>query len=326
MVEGPNAAAEAARLIDEGDRSSALVIPADFSERIASGGRGKLVFHRNPGRTNPQATRATLDRVLARMNIELTAVDAAVAAHSELWGEPSPTAEGRISSRLEGTLAQAWAEPHLSVQFERLGRPTGSDVPEMGFQHSSPAITLMYVLLNGLMLSVVLVEERRLRTLSRLFTAPVRRSQLIAANLIWRFVVAALQSTILVVIGSVAFRVDWGDSALALAAVLAAFAASVAGLSVLIGSLARTTRQAHSAALVVSLSMSAIGGLWWPLEVTPETYQTVGHLAPTAWAMDALHDLVSRGDVLAGVLPEVWVLLGFAAVFSVAATLAFRPE
>ncbi|MBD3348951.1 MAG: ABC transporter permease subunit [Candidatus Eisenbacteria bacterium] len=326
MLEGPDAGEEARRLVDEGERSSALVIPPDFSARLASGERVALLFHRNPDRTNPQATRRTLDRIVARLNVEALAAEGATEAYSLLWGDPTPGTVRRLSVGVEQFVRESWETPPLTVSVERLGRSEPSDVPAMGFQHSSPAIALMYVLLNGLMFSIMLVEERRFRTLNRLFTAPVRRASVITANFLWRFVVAMFQASVLVVIGALVFGVDWGGSPGGLVAVFAAFGAAVSGLSVLLGSVARTTRQAQSAALVLALSMSALGGLWWPLEITPRAYQIAGHVVPTGWAMDAMHALVSRGHGLPEVLPEVWTLLAFAAAFSVAATLAFRSE
>jgi ABC-2 type transport system permease protein len=176
------------------------------------------------------------------------------------------------------------------------------------------------------MLSSMLVDERREKTLARLLSAPVRRSEIVVANLAWRFAVGTLQLWFLIGFGALVFGVDWGDSPLALVLVGAAYVTAVAGLSVLIGSLSKSSRLAETLSLALSLTMCALGGLWWPLEVTPKAYQTVGHLVPTGWAMDAMHNLTSRGYSLAGIAPQILMLLLFAAVFSAAAVAAFRYE
>jgi ABC-type multidrug transport system permease subunit len=49
-------------------------------------------------------------------------------------------------------------------------------------------------------------------------------------------------------------------------------------------------------------------------------------MVPTGWAMDAMNNLISRGYPVAGVLPQVFVLFGFAAVFCAAAVAAFRNQ
>ncbi len=325
-IDGADAGDTALELVQKGDRSAALVIPPDYSERLARRERVTLTFHRNPERMNPYVTRQAIDEVLTRLRAEGTAGIGARTAYAELRGEPPPELAERLSSRASAYVAENWDPPSVTVAAERLGRTAGSDVPSMGFNHSSPAMALMYVLLNGLMMSIALVDERRERTLARLFTTPVARSSIIVANLGWRFVIGMLQMWILIAFGGLALGVDWGDSPVGLVLVTVTYVAAVAGLSVLLGSISRSSRQAQSAALVLSLTMCALGGLWWPLEITPKLYQAAGHAVPTGWAMDAMHNLVSRGYSLAGVAPQALVLALFAIGFTVAATLTFRHE
>lgn len=313
-------------LVADGERSSALIIPAGFSDSLAAGRQAVLEFVRNPERLNPHKTREAIDRVVARMNVSVSAGDLVVDARTALRGKPSDDRARALRDSARGFVDRAWSTPPVTVSAETLGRTGSSDGPVMGFAHASPAMALMFILLNGLMMSSVLVEERRERTLRRLFTTPTRRSQIIVANLVWRFLVGAGQLIFLIILGRLLFGVDWGAAPLGLAAVGAAYIAAVAGLSVLIGSWARNSRQAESLSLLLALSMCALGGLWWPLEITPRGYQIVGHMVPTGWAMDALHDIVSRGYGLAAVSDAALVLAGFAAAFTVAAALSFRPE
>lgn len=326
MLEGDAADEDAQLLVADGDRSAALVIPRDYSEKLTAQDPVELTFHRNPERMNPLVTRQAVERVIAKLNAEELAARAIVDAHVAVRGTPSPEKELELARAMRAFVSEELESPSMTVAVEGLGRPARSEAPDMSFQHSSPAMALMFVLLNGLILSSMLVTERREKTLARLLTAPVRRSEIVIANLAWRFVVGTLQLWFLIGFGALAFGVDWGDSMLALALVGAAYVAAVAGLSVLIGSLSRSSRRAETLSLALSLTMCALGGLWWPLEVTPEVYQTVGHLIPTGWAMDAMHNLMSRGYSLAGVMPQVLVLLGFAVGFSAAAVAAFRYE
>ena len=326
MLEGMRADEKARLLVEDGDRSAALVIPSDYSEKLAVQEEAKLTFHRNPERMNPLVTRQAVARVVAKLNAEELAGRAIVDAHEAVRGTLSAERELELVRSIRAFVSEELAATTMTASVEKLGRSERSGIPDMGFQHSSPAMALMFVLLNGLMLSSVLVTERREKTLSRLLAAPVRRSEIVIANLAWRFIVGTVQLWFLIGFGALVFGVDWGDSMLALALVGVAYVAAVAGLSVLIGSLSRNSKRAETLSMTLSLSMCALGGLWWPLEITPKTFQTVGHLIPTGWAMDAMHNLVSRGYSLAGVTPQVLVLFGFAVVFSTAAVAAFRYE
>lgn len=88
-----------------------------------------------------------------------------------------------------------------------------------------------------------------------------------------------------------------------------------ASLGVLIGSLVVNEDKTIGLCVLASMVMAALGGCWWPMEIVPETMKIIGHLFPTAWAMDSLHQLISFG----GGLQTVLVPLGVLALFAVMA-------
>jgi ABC-2 type transport system permease protein len=51
-----------------------------------------------------------------------------------------------------------------------------------------------------------------------------------------------------------------------------------------------------------------------PLEIFPSTARTIAHITPHAWANDAFSKLLAHGGDLINVLPQIAVLLGFAAL------------
>ena len=57
--------------------------------------------------------------------------------------------------------------------------------------------------------------------------------------------------------------------------------------------MARTEAQAVGLGLLFANGLAALGGCWWPIEVTPDWMQFVQKLTPTGWTMDALHKLIS---------------------------------
>ena len=70
---------------------------------------------------------------------------------------------------------------------------------------------------------------------------------------------------------------------------------------------------------LLSMVMAAMGGCWWPIEFMPDTARMIGHAFPTAWAMDAMHQLISFGGGWAQIAQELGVLAGFAGVATFAA-------
>jgi len=70
--------------------------------------------------------------------------------------------------------------------------------------------------------------------------------------------------------------------------------------------------------------MAALGGCWWPIEITPEWVQKLALAVPSGWAMDAVHKLVSFGAGPAAVLPHLIVLSAAALAAGWAAARTFR--
>lgn len=82
--------------------------------------------------------------------------------------------------------------------------------------------------------------------------------------------------------------------------------AVVAGM--LLGNFARSDGQAVGIGVLASNVLAALGGCWWPIEVTPGWAQKVALALPTGWAMDALHKLISFGAPPVSVLPHLAAL------------------
>ena len=100
---------------------------------------------------------------------------------------------------------------------------------------------------------------------------------------------------------------------------LAAWAAFCASAGLLLGSLARTEAQAVGLGLLIANALAALGGCWWPIEITPDWMQSVQMLTPTGWTMDALHKLISfEAGAVAAVPNVVTLVLGALAVGALA--------
>ena len=77
---------------------------------------------------------------------------------------------------------------------------------------------------------------------------------------------------------------------------------------------------------LLGISLAALGGAWWALEVVPELMRTVGHISPVAWAMDRYISLIFENGGLGTVYPSILVLLAAAAVFFVFGVRRFRYD
>jgi ABC-type multidrug transport system permease subunit len=76
--------------------------------------------------------------------------------------------------------------------------------------------------------------------------------------------------------------------------------------------------------VLASNVLAALGGCWWPIEVTPDWMQRLALFLPTGWAMDALHKLVNFGAPPTAVLPHLAVMIAASVVAAGLSARVFR--
>jgi len=162
--------------------------------------------------------------------------------------------------------------------------------------------------------------------LRRLASAPMTRTEVVAGKWGGRMVLAALQIGSAVVVGTLVFKMRWGPDVAMIIVVLAAWAAFCASAGLLLGSLAKTEGQASGLGVLFANVLAALGGCWWPIEVTPGWMQGLQKLMPTGWTMDALHKLISFEAGAISAVPNVAALLVGALVVTILAINRFKYE
>jgi len=196
-----------------------------------------------------------------------------------------------------------------------------------GFQQAVPGILVMFTLLVLLTSSgTMLVQERKQGLLRRLASTPISKAELIAGKWDGRMVLATVQIMVALVVGTFLFHMDWGPNPGMVILVLLAWGGFCASAGLWLGTVANTEAQAGGLGVLAANALAALGGCWWPIEITPAWMQFVQKLLPTGWTMDALHKLISFQSGAASVIPNIAMLLVAAAVFGWLAVRRFRHE
>ena len=157
---------------------------------------------------------------------------------------------------------------------------------------------VMIVAIGG---SESLTREKQQGTLARLAVTTISQGEIIAGKLLHLGLVGFVQACVLLAAGEAIgrfhlFNIDfsWGPNWWVVVLFTLPYAFTVAGLTLLMGGLFRTTQQAESLAWLVGMVFSAMGGCWWPAEIMPRGAQIAAHLFPTYWSMQAP---ARRGDL-----------------------------
>lgn len=303
-----------------------LKIPAGFSEGLIAGETVSVTLHTMPTTSASQAVEQYVNAAVSRLGGAVLVAELGLRQARETGSLDSPAAEAAYFSRiLEGTLAAAENPPVTSdLRWAGEGVVSVARDGATSAEQASAGQIVTWVQITLLAAAEVFVNERESGTLRRLLVSPSPRFLTLGGKMASRLVLGLIQMAVLFLGGALLFGVHWGRDPLALAVVSLAFALSTTALGMFIATLVRTRSQASSIVVGLAMGLSALGGAWYPLEITPLVYRQIVKIFPSTWAMQAYTDLLARQAGLKEVLPAVGVLVGFAVLFLLLAMLRFR--
>lgn len=194
-----------------------------------------------------------------------------------------------------------------------------------GYTHSVPGSTVVFILFTVLMYGGInLLEERRKGLLERIYLSPATFNSIIGGKWLGRIIIGMIQIFILFVLGKFLFGIYLGPSLPALFLASLFFCATIAGMSMLFGSIIKKEEILIVFNILLANLMAALGGCWWPIELVPKGMKTVGKLFPTGWIMDAYNKLIFFGYGLDSILVNLAVLIGFTFLFLLLAIKFFK--
>jgi ABC-2 type transport system permease protein len=291
--------------IEYGDVEAGVVAPSNYDQLLLADKNIQIRYYAQQGINGQQVSQIVQSGVTEESN-EVVAAN--------------------LLKRVRGmTFAAAFA--HVQSVTARLPKvtvrtvePSGKRFPKalQRFTAGASSQLLLFVFIISLMNSAALIETRRLGIARRMLASPTTVRTVILGEALGRFVLAAIQAVLIVLLSWLLFGVEWGNGP-AVAAVTVAFCLVAAGFAMLLGSILATEQQALAVALLLGAGLGALGGSMVPLIFFPPIMLDLSHIAPHAWGNEALIKLVKDGGDLVDVLPQVGALIGFAVVtFSLA--------
>ena len=192
-----------------------------------------------------------------------------------------------------------------------------------GFEYSAPTELVLFVFLTAVAGGAAVVESRRLGVYERILASPVRPVTIVFGESVTAVLIAAVQSALIVLVGSLVFGVSWGNPPAALLLLLL-WCLVGAGAGMVAGTLFRTPEQASAIGPVVGIAFAMLGGCMWPLSIVSPAMRAIGHATPQAWAVDAWTALLASHGTITMIWRELGILALFAAGFFGIATVRSR--
>lgn len=311
LVVRPFATVDAASTaVRRSEVTAAVVVPPDLGARLSAGKAATIAILAERANSTQQAAALDIEAAVASFSGRVQAAQFA----SATVGRPF-SSNFALATGLEASVPKVGARTVVADANQQT-------LPE-GFSYSAPTMLVLFVFINALAGGAVMIGTRRLGMYSRILAAPVPAAAVVAGELLATFAVALAQALLIVLIGSVAFGVSWGDP-LAAGVLLVLWALVGAGAGVVAGTVFRTPEQAGAIGSALGIALGMLGGCMWPLSIVTPTMRFVGHFTPQAWAVDTWTTLLSRHGTFLDVAPKLGVLAAFAVGLILLAASRFR--
>ncbi len=195
------------------------------------------------------------------------------------------------------------------------------DSEEVGAANvKSPAATravggwaMMFLLFSLTGASTSLFDEKKAGLFQRLLAAPLRRTHILWSKYLFGMLLGLVQLLTLFVAGRLLFGIDITSNWHNLVLICLAASTACVAFGMLLAAVAPTAAVANGLGTFLILTMSAIGGAWFPTSFMPEFIQQLSKFTIVYWAIDGFLKVLWAGCTTRELLPTLGVLLVIAA-------------
>jgi ABC-2 type transport system permease protein len=290
---------ELRRLIDSGQALAGLIIPPDYSTRIAGGGTAQvamIVDGSDPTVANTALAAATMIGQTKSTNL---LVERAAARGQ------SAVAQMPVEVR-----TQVWYNPDLLSSYYM--------IPAL--------IGLILMMMTVLLTSTSIVRERERGTIEQLIVTPLRSVELVVGKVTPYVLIALIDMAEVIGAGVLLFGVPINGSLPLLLLLSCLFLVSTLGLGLFVSTLANTQQEAMLTSMFFLLPAMFLSGFLFPLEGMPWYLQAFSYVVPLRYFLVITRGIMLKGVAIDVLQTEVLALTIFAVVIMGGAALRFRKR
>lgn len=177
-------------------------------------------------------------------------------------------------------------------------------------------VGVILVFIGVVATSLGVVRERQAGTLEQLAVMPFRPADVFVGKILPYFLIAAIDLTVITIVGNTLFDVPFRGSVLTLALGATLFLFVTLGLGVLISTVSQNQGQAIQLAFMTVLPQILLSGLLFPLHSMAAGVRWIGYVLPLTYFIQLSRGVMVRGTPIdALVLPLAMLAVLGVAVF-----------
>lgn len=187
-------------------------------------------------------------------------------------------------------------------------------------QHNVPAWAIFGMFFIVIPIAGNMLREREERSALRIELIPFAHNYVALGKIFFYTLICTAQFAVMCAIGLWVLP-QMGLSALymglhpmALIPITLCIALSATAYGYLVGVVFKTATQATPFGAISVVIMSAMGGIWVPVDLLPDVMQKAAKISPLHWGLDAINHIILRNGNISNVLPHLAVLLTFSTI------------
>ncbi len=209
----------------------------------------------------------------------------------------------------------------LQLDKEQL---VGKEISNPNATRSVGGWAMMFLLFTLTATSTSLFDENKSGVVLRILSSPVSRVHILWGKYLYNFSLGCIQLLVMFFVGYLLFNIDIFSNFFNLLLVIVAGALACTAFGMLLAAVSKTAAQANGLGTLLILTMSGIGGAWFPTFILPPFIQILSKFSLVYWAMEGFMNVLWRGSSTAEILPIVGVLIGIAVVVNIFSIIRFK--
>lgn len=200
----------------------------------------------------------------------------------------------------------------------------GKEINNPNATRSVGGWAMMFLLFALTGSSTSLFDDNKSGVILRILSAPVSRVHILWSKYLYNISLGCIQLTVLFFAGYIFFDINIFSNIFNLILIIISSAAACTAFGMMLASISKTAAQANGLGTFLILTMSAIGGAWFPTFILPPFIQILSKGTIVYWSIEGFLDVLWRGASTIEILPYVGVLLGIAAVVNAFSVWRFK--
>lgn len=184
-------------------------------------------------------------------------------------------------------------------------------------QHNVPAWTIFGMFFIVISLAGSIIKERDDGSYTRLRTMPGSYITVMSGKITAYLFICMIQCLLMLLVGMFLLphlglpKLVIGNSIAAVFVVAFSTGLAATGYGIMVGTLFSTHQQSSTFGAVSVVILAALGGIWVPVYVMPDSIRMFSEFSPLYWALSAFHKVFLNQGTVQSILPFALKLLSF---------------